>query len=134
MWIITNLEPERGLEIYQQRMKIEEAFRDLKSLLGMGRVMNWQRELMEKTLALIILAYVLGLLTGELLRDLLYGGGLPSTPLDAFHPPAQRSKQWYLYSGFFILLKKKVKLSQAKWRQLSAAAYVLFQTIVLTPT
>ncbi len=134
LWIITNLEPERGLEVYQQRMKIEEAFRDLKSLLGMGRVMNRQQELMEKTLALIILAYVLGLLTGELLRDLLYGDGLPSNPLDAFHPPAQRSKQWHLYSGLFILLKKKVKLSQAKWRQLSAATYTLFQTIVLTPT
>ena len=134
LWIITDLEPEKGLEVYQQRMKIEEAFRDLKSLLGIGRVMNQRQVLMEKTLALVMLAYVVGLLTGEMLRDLLYGDGLPSNPLDTLHSPARGGKQWQLYSGLFILLKKKVKLSQTKWRQLSAATYTLFQAIVLPPT
>ena len=134
LWIITDLEPEKGLEIYRQRMKIEQSFRDLKSLLGMGRVMNQRQELMEKTLALVTLAYVVALLTGEMLRDLLYGGGLPANPLDALRPPAQQGKKWHLYSGLFILLKKKVHLPQAKWRQVSAAAYTLLRAIVLTPT
>jgi hypothetical protein len=33
LWVITSLEPETGLEIYQARMKIEESFRDCKDLL-----------------------------------------------------------------------------------------------------
>jgi len=38
MWIMTNLEVQEGLRIYHARMKIEETFRDLKSLLGMTRL------------------------------------------------------------------------------------------------
>ena len=33
LWIMTNLDAKRGLDIYFQRMKIEESFRDMKSLL-----------------------------------------------------------------------------------------------------
>jgi hypothetical protein len=33
LWIMTSLEPKRGLEIYQQRMKIEQTFKDCKDLL-----------------------------------------------------------------------------------------------------
>jgi len=134
LWVITDLEPEEGLKIYRQRMKIDQSFRDLKSLLGVGRVMNRRQDLMEKTLALVILAYVVGLLTGEMLRDLLYGGGLPSNPQDLLSAPARQGKKWSLYSGLFILLKKNVRLPRAQWIQVTNAACTLFKTIVLAPT
>jgi hypothetical protein len=35
LWIITNQEPEQGVEIYKMCMKIEVSFRDLQSLLHM---------------------------------------------------------------------------------------------------
>jgi hypothetical protein len=35
LWVMTSLDLHRGLEPYLQRMKIEESFRDLKSLLGL---------------------------------------------------------------------------------------------------
>ncbi|MEN2983331.1 MAG: hypothetical protein ABDH20_12860 [Thermus sp.] len=46
-------------------MKIEEAFRDLKSYLGMGNLMNTRRDHAAKTLWLLAFAYALGLLSGE---------------------------------------------------------------------
>lgn len=70
LWVITNLEPEEGLEIYRARMKIDESFGE-----DLERIMNKKREQMEKVVALVLLAYVIGLLVGEALRDRLYGGG-----------------------------------------------------------
>ena len=40
MWIMTNMEPETGLDLYYHRMKIEICFQDLKSLLHIDKVMN----------------------------------------------------------------------------------------------
>ena len=73
MWVMTNLEAKRGLQIYFARMKIEETYRDLKSLLGMTKLMNKQQVYMEKMVALLLLIFTIGLLVGEELRDLLYG-------------------------------------------------------------
>ena len=39
LWVMTNLPAEQGLDFYLQRMKIDESFRDLKSLLGMDKLM-----------------------------------------------------------------------------------------------
>jgi hypothetical protein len=48
LWIMTNLEAQQGQRIYFARMKIDETFRDLKSLLGMTKLMNKQQPIMEK--------------------------------------------------------------------------------------
>jgi hypothetical protein len=66
------LKREKGLDIYSARMKIEESFRDLKGLLGMGRLMNKTQEKMEKMIALLLIVYSISLLVGENLRDYLY--------------------------------------------------------------
>lgn len=73
LWVITNLEPEEALEIYRARMKIDESFKDLKNLLNLERLMNKKRELMEKMVALVLMAYAIGLLLGEAVRDRMYG-------------------------------------------------------------
>lgn len=86
LWVMTTLPPETGLAIYRQRMKIELAFRDLKSLSGLHKLMNRSSHWMEQTLALVLLAFAIGLVTGELLCDFLLGRGLPSKPLPS--PPA----------------------------------------------
>ena len=46
LWIITDLDPKEALSIYRKRMAIEESFRDLKSLLGLERLMNKTQELL----------------------------------------------------------------------------------------
>jgi hypothetical protein len=96
MWVMTNLKAEDGLAIYFQRMKIEEAFRDLKSLLNFHKLMNKRRTLMEKMVALILLAYAITLILGEILRQHLF-------------PVGSRKQQ--IYSGPFIILKLKPDLS-----------------------
>lgn len=82
----TDLEPEEALKIYHSRIKIEEAFRDLKSLLGLEKIMN-------KRIALLLLAYGIGLLVGEAIREGIYSG---------------KKK---LCSGLFILLKQQVRVN-----------------------
>ena len=72
---MTNLEPEEGLEIYRARMKIEESFKDLKDLLNLEKLMSKHQEQMEKMVALVLLAYAIGLLLGEAVRDRMYGEG-----------------------------------------------------------
>lgn len=73
LWIMTNLEPKEGQPIDFRRMKIDESFCDLKSLLGMTRVMNKPQQNMGKMLALLLLVFAIGLLVGEGLRDHRYG-------------------------------------------------------------
>jgi hypothetical protein len=102
LWVISDLLPERALEIYRARMKIEESFKDLKSLLFLEKVMNKKRELMEKMVAMVQLAYSIGLLVGEEIRDRIYGGG----------------KKERLYSGLFILLRQRVQLAKNELRRL----------------
>jgi transposase len=75
LWVISDLESERALEIYRARMKLEESFKDLKSLLFLDKVMNKKRDNMEKMVAMVLLAYSIGLLVGEEIRERMYGGG-----------------------------------------------------------
>jgi hypothetical protein len=76
LWVMGNSPScEQLIEVYQERMKIEQSFRDNKSLLNLDKVMNKKREQLEITLALVFLAYGLGLMIGEEARDEAYGGG-----------------------------------------------------------
>jgi hypothetical protein len=105
LWVKTNLEPERGMKIYQMRAKIEQSFRDLKSRLCLDKLMNKTRSKMEQMVAMVLLAYTIGLLVGESIRDHLYGK--PETKRQGSRG---RGKSWYLYSGLFILLKQKIQI------------------------
>jgi hypothetical protein len=96
IWIMTNLKAEEGLAIYLKRMKIEQAFRDLKSLLNFHKLMNKRRNLMEKMVALILIAYAIILIVGETLRAQLFPEG------------CRKNK---LFSGPFIFLKLKPDLA-----------------------
>ena len=62
---MTNLDVKIGLAIYEQRMKIEETFRDLKFPLNFHKLMNKRFILMENMVALILIAYAFVLVKGE---------------------------------------------------------------------
>ena len=117
VWVMTNLEPEQGLQIYLDRMKVEQSFKDLKSLLGLDKLMNKRQHYLEQMAALTLLAYTIGLLVGEAIRDELFGSTRAGQPT-----PAQR--KWQRYSGLFILLKRKLALSAATLRQLVAQVHL----------
>jgi len=115
MWVMTDLPAEDGLNIYLQRMKIEQSFRDMKSLLGLERLMNKRRDHMEKMVALLLIAYAIGLWLGEVLRETLF-------PKDS---PKKK-----LYSGLFVLLKLKFSLSPPLYIQASTSALRSFASLV----
>jgi hypothetical protein len=75
LWVMGSLKPDELLEVYKKRMKVEQTFRDSKSLLNLEKVMSKRRSHLESTLALVLLAYGLGLMIGEAARDKAYGGG-----------------------------------------------------------
>jgi hypothetical protein len=138
LWVMTTLKAEVGGQIYLARMKIEETFRDLKNLLGLEKVMNQQQAKMEQLVALVLLAYTLGVLVGEELRDVLFGappappraGGQTSKPPHPLHAP---SPKWKLYSGLFLLLKQKVDLSLAELQRVVRTAVDRFRHMVQHP-
>ena len=126
LWVITNLEPEDALDIYRQRMKIEESFKDLKSLLCIDKIMNKRQDNMEKMLAMVLLAYSLGLMLGEAFRDRMYGPLHPGEDKQA----ARSSRKWRLYSGLFVLLKQKITLSARDIREVVSQVLEWFILLV----
>lgn len=136
MWVITDLEARQGLRIYFARMKIEETFRDLKSLLGMTRLMNKQQVYMEKMLALLLLTFTIGLLIGEEIRDLLYGEPIsegeqiPAQERIPGSPTHKKGRKWKRYSGLFVLLKQKWSLSADQIDAVLGAALDTFLSLV----
>lgn len=72
LWVMGNLPCGGLVGIYSERMKIEQTFKDAKSLLGMEKAMNKKRGQLETTLAMSLMAYALGLMVGERVRDEAY--------------------------------------------------------------
>ena len=118
LWLITDLQPELALGLYQQRMKIEESFRDLKNLLGLDRIMNQRRDYLEQVLALVMIAYAIGLLLGETLREQLF---------DTTHSKHR------LYSGLFLLLEHRPRLSRHIAQRIASTALLAFTGLVSAP-
>jgi len=136
LWVMTDLAPQQGWAMYQARMKIDECFRDLKSLLALDKIMNRQQENMEKVTALVMLAYTLGLLIGEKLRDVLYGPEPPqpkTVDSSQEQPRACRRTKRDLYSGLFILLKHKPRLPAKATQPLLRDVLTQFRTLVQHP-
>jgi hypothetical protein len=139
LWVMTDLQPEAGLQIYFQRMKIDESFRDLKNLLHLDKLMNKKPEYMEKMIALVMLAYSIGVLTGEGVRDAIFGEPIKArarvsiTERIPGHPQLRQGKKWKLYSGLFILLKQKVDLSAKHRRQIFRTVLPVFTGLIQHP-
>ncbi|MCL4561458.1 MAG: transposase [Chloroflexi bacterium] len=113
LWIMTSLEPTRGLDIYLKCMKIEETFRDCKDLLHLPKLMNKKQALLEQMIALCLLTYVAGVWLGEALRDVIYGkievASVSDTLLNRTPVDTNSHPKWLIYSGLFVLLKQKLR-------------------------
>ena len=134
LWVMTTLEPKRGLEIYLKRMKIEETFRDCKDLLHLPKLMNKQQALLEQMIALCLLAYVVGVWLGEAVRDVVYGqidvASLPNALFNNSPVDVKAYPKWLIYSGLFVLLKQKSRLSKSQFEAVSQAAAAAFAVLI----
>ena len=134
LWIITSLEPKCGLELYLKRMKIEETFKDCKDLLHLTKLMNKKQPLLEQMIALSLLAYVVGVWFGEAIRDIVYGqldiSQLAEALRNKLPVDANAHPKWLLYSGLFVLLKQKLRLSREQIEAVSQVAAGAFAILV----
>lgn len=134
LWVMTTLEPKRGLEIYLKRMKIEETFRDCKNLLHLTKLMNKKQALLEQMIALCLLTYVAGVWLGEAVRDVVYGKLDISLVADALlnktQVDANAHPKWLLYSGLFVLLKQKPRISEAQLEAVTQMAASAFASLI----
>jgi hypothetical protein len=64
LWVIGSLKPSELIGAYGLRGKIDESFRDMKNLLNLDKIMNKKQVNMEKMVALVALAYIIGFLIG----------------------------------------------------------------------
>lgn len=130
MWIITNMDPEAALALYDQRMKIEICFRDLKSLLHIDKVMNKSQVYLNKMLAMVMLAYAICIVVGEAIRDVQYA----QVELDDLNlltvPTVDKPSRWYLFSGPFLLLKHRYRLEHRLLRRIVDAALPIFANLI----
>ncbi len=80
-------------------------------------------------MGLVLLAYAIGYLAGELLRDIAWGNASPPERIEDWHKPQQPRRAWYRYSGLFTLLRAQPPLSRAqrrRWRRLLSQRPALF--------
>jgi hypothetical protein len=69
---------------------------------------------MEKLIMLVLIAYTIGVLVGENIRDRIY----------------RSEKKWNRYSGLFILIRQRVTLPRQEIRKMKILAYRLFQQML----
>ena len=85
---------------------IDESFRDCKDLLHLPKVMNKRQDNLEKMIALALIAFVVGYLFGEAVRDVCYGKLQPEQVGDYLLredlDQVSANCKWQLYSGLFI--------------------------------
>lgn len=134
LWVMTNLEPEYGKDIYQARMKVEMTFKDCKDRLRLTRVMNKSQQNMEKLIALALIAYTIGLLFGEALRDVAYGHAnpeqIPELLFGDLPEQITAGRKWQLYSGFFILTRQKLNLPEDTLSLIAQMVTLVFSDLV----
>jgi len=76
---------------------------------------------MEKMLVLLLLVYAVAFLIGERLRDVLYSEPVGEKRRSArrrrhsWMPAAEGRGKWKRYSGLFVLLKQKGRVSPPDW-------------------
>lgn len=130
LWVMTDLAPQEGMRIYQERSKIETSFRDQKSLLGMDRVMNKRKIYLEKMLALLLISYAIALLVGEAIRDVRYAEIKPEEIDLLSKPQVEKASKWHSFSGIFILVKRRRRLDEDILAEIVAAAFNIFSDLV----
>lgn len=131
LWIMTNLEPEAGLKLYFLRMKIEICFRDLKSLLHLNKIMNKSHTLLEKMIAMVMLAYAISLVIGEAIRDVQYAQIDPKDFNLLQIPDGEKSSRWFLFSGPFLLIKQRYRLPSETLTSIVRISLLIFANLIL---
>jgi hypothetical protein len=103
-------------------------------LLHLTKLMNKKQPLLEQMIALSLLAYVVGVWFGEALRDVAYGkleiAQVPMALLNKLPVDPNAHPKWLLYSGLFVLLKQKLRLSSNRVEAVARVAASAFGDLI----
>lgn len=130
LWVITNIEPEKALEIYLQRMKIEMKFRELKSIFQLDTIMNKSKFYLDQMIALMLITYAIAVLVGEAIQDVRYAQVSPAQLDLNLQPDVPKNSHWYSFSGLFVLLRQKRRLSHEILRKIVSKVLAFFSALV----
>jgi len=134
LWVVTTLEPDQGLEIYRKRMKIEQTFRDCKDLLHLPKLMNKLQHHLEQMIALTLIAYNIGMWVEEALRDVTYGHLKPNQLQRSLGGKlavnTNKHHKWLIYSGLFVLLKQKLRITRHEMNLVAQEATKVFAKLI----
>jgi len=134
LWIITSLDPKPALKIFQDRMKIEQTFRHCKDLLHLPKLMNKRQDYLEKMIALTLIAFIIALLFGEAQRDVTFGKLDPQQVqaclLGEVPEQVSQHRKWRLFSGPFVFLIQKSRLSDEELDIIALAVLALIPILV----
>jgi len=96
--------------------------------------MNKRQEYMEKMVAMVLIAYCIGLLIGEAIQDYLYGKGSENRKSKKWRRKGsgenRTSSKWNFYSGLFVLLKHKLLLPLEVLEEIVQAVLRFFVPLV----
>lgn len=114
LFIITNKDPKGAIDLYKQRMKIEETIRDIKDKLGVDKNMCKTKHNLDKMIFMAFLAYCISVLVGESIREEM-----------------KKTKQKQM-SGLFILLHYARFIARDLIKKAIKKAFKFFKRIVLS--
>jgi hypothetical protein len=96
--------------------------------------MNKKQAHLEQMIALCFLTYIAGVWLGEALRDVVFGkieiASVSDALLNRIPVDANAHPKWLLYSGLFVLLKQKLRLSKPQFDAVSRAAASSFAVLI----
>ena len=135
LWVMSDLAPQRALPLYLQRMQIEQTFRDLKSLLGLDKLMNKQQDQMEQVMALVLLSYSLGPLLGAQFKEAWCAEPPPTTaaPRRSRKQAKAARRKRQRYSSLFVLLKLNLHWPTDCVQRLVRQTLHQFQNLLFPP-
>lgn len=130
LWVISNLQPEEALRLYLERMKIETSFRDMKSILNLDKIMNKSLFYLKRMISLILIAYAISVLVGEAIRDVRFAGVEPDDVRLLTNPDPIADPRWHSFSGVFLLLRRRRRLSFVTLRKIVSRVFSIFCALI----
>ena len=119
---------------YRILYTIEMTFRHCKDLLYLPKLMNKRQDYLEKMIALTLIAFIITLLFGETQRDVTYGKLEPHLLEDNLFRDVPKEvsqhRKWRLFSGPFVFLIQKSKLSDHVLDTIAQAVLALIPLLV----
>ena len=96
--------------------------------------MNKHQHHLEQMIALTLIAYNLGMWFGEALRDVTYGHIKPSqiklSLAGKLKVDLKKYPKWSIYSGLFVLLKQKLRISKNELSLITQEAEKAFADLI----